>query len=191
MQKGVHDTKVWKHWNLGRQGWQHIKVRQWQVGIVSTLFFSRTISLHSPSVHYNVYNFKSITLSPFDKMLGANDLLCSTLREWIIRLSPKIRKIYARNTSMGPPKRGGPRQVPRSPPLKHTTGWHLGVQPWLVDLCGLISCAQCPDVFTSLNTVKYEVVERFMRLTGVNLEMERKIPFDYPVYTINWTVFFT
>jgi len=22
----------------------------------------------------------------------------------------------------GPPKRGGPRQVPRSPPLKHTTG---------------------------------------------------------------------
>jgi len=115
MQKGVHDTKVWKHWNLGRQGWQHIKVRQWQVGIVSTLFFSRTISLHSPSVHYNVYTFKSITLSPFDKMLGANDLLCSTLREWIIRLSPKIRKIYARNTS-----RGGPRQVPRSPP--HTTG---------------------------------------------------------------------
>jgi len=22
----------------------------------------------------------------------------------------------------GPPKKGGPRQVPRSPPLKHTTG---------------------------------------------------------------------
>jgi len=26
-----------------------------------------------------------------------------------------------RNTSSGDPKKGGPRQVPRSPPLKHTT----------------------------------------------------------------------
>jgi len=30
-----------------------------------------------------------------------------------------------------------------------------------------------------------------MRLTDVNLQMERKIPFDYPVYAINQTVFFT
>jgi len=22
--KGVLDTKFWKHWKLGRQGWQHI-----------------------------------------------------------------------------------------------------------------------------------------------------------------------
>ena len=29
---------------------------------------------------------------------------------------------------MGPPKRGGPRQVPRSPPLKHTTGY-IGFLP--------------------------------------------------------------
>jgi len=36
--------------------------------------------------------------------------------------SPKIRKIYARNTSRGAPKKGGARQVPRSPPFKHTTG---------------------------------------------------------------------
>jgi len=27
------------------------------------------------------------------------------------------------NTSRGAPKKGGPRQVPRSPPLKHTTGY--------------------------------------------------------------------
>ena len=50
-----------------------------------------------------------ITISvgaPFERKILAYDLLCSTLREWIIRLSPKIRKIYARNTSRGPPKRG-------------------------------------------------------------------------------------
>jgi len=31
MQKGaqtVHDTQLWKHWKVGRQDWQHIKVRQ-------------------------------------------------------------------------------------------------------------------------------------------------------------------
>jgi len=35
--------------------------------------------------------------------------------------SPKIRKIYVRSTSRRVPKKGGRRQVPRSPPLKHTT----------------------------------------------------------------------
>jgi len=65
-----------------------------------------------------------ITISvggPFDSKILAYDLLCSTLCELIIRLSPKIRKIYAHNTSRGAPERGGPKQVPRSPPLKHTT----------------------------------------------------------------------
>jgi len=59
--------------------------------------------------------------APFESRALAYDLLCSTLCEWIIRLSPKIRKIHVRNTSRGPPTRGGPRQAPRSPPLKHTS----------------------------------------------------------------------
>jgi len=56
---------------VGRQGWQHIKVKQWQVGIVPSSLFSRPISLHSPSVNYKVTSFESFTLFPFDKMLGS------------------------------------------------------------------------------------------------------------------------
>jgi len=55
---------------LGRQGWQHIKVRQYQVGIAPTSLVSRPISLHSPSIIYKVYHFESFTPYPFEKMLG-------------------------------------------------------------------------------------------------------------------------
>jgi len=56
---------------LGSQGWQHIKLRQSQVGIAPTSLFSRHTSLHSPSINYKVYPFESFTLSPLEKMLGS------------------------------------------------------------------------------------------------------------------------
>jgi len=70
MQKGVHDAQLWKYWKLGRHGWQHIKVRQQQVGIAPTSLFSHPISLHPPPINHKVNPFESFTLSPFEKMLG-------------------------------------------------------------------------------------------------------------------------
>jgi len=57
----------------------------------------------------------------FESRVLTSNLLCSTLYEWIIHFSPKIRKFMHVIPQGGDPKKGGPRQVPRSPPLEHTT----------------------------------------------------------------------
>ena len=61
-------------------------------------------------------------VGPFESRVLTYDLICSTVHEWMISLSPKIRKMYARHTSSGgPQKGGGARQSSRSPPFEHTT----------------------------------------------------------------------
>ena len=66
---GVTTLKTLKVGDTGTQGWQHIKVRQQQVGIALTSLFSHLISLHSLWINYKLYPFESYTLYPFEKML--------------------------------------------------------------------------------------------------------------------------
>jgi len=58
---------------------------------------------------------------PFEAIVLNYDLVQKILYERITSFSPKMRKLYGRNTSKGGPEKWGPRQVSRSPPLKHTT----------------------------------------------------------------------
>ena len=58
---------------------------------------------------------------PFESRVLTYDLLCCTLYERIISFSPKKGKFFRTTSQGGPKKRGDPRQVPRLPPLKHTT----------------------------------------------------------------------
>ena len=53
-----------------------------------------------------VFAHYSFCRGPFDSGVPNYGLLCSTSYEWIISFSPKIRTIYARSTTRGPPKGG-------------------------------------------------------------------------------------
>jgi len=54
---------------VGGEGWQHIKVRLYQVDIASTSLISLPISLHSPSTNYKVYPLKVSHFSSLIKCL--------------------------------------------------------------------------------------------------------------------------
>ena len=58
---------------------------------------------------------------PFEGRVLNCDVVRKIFYEPIINFSPKLRNIYAQNALRGTPKKGVPRQVPRLPPLKHTT----------------------------------------------------------------------
>ena len=67
----------------------------------------------------------------------------------------------------GPPKRGGPRQVPRSPPLKHTTGQDfINQQQPCSDLpTTLQKLLQCPNVRNSFSKLtKHDITCLIKRL---------------------------
>ena len=60
---------------------------------------------------------------PFECRVLTFDLLPNILHELIIPFSPKQCGIYAQKMSRRVLTNGGWRQVPRSPPLKHTTDY--------------------------------------------------------------------
>jgi len=64
-----------------------------------------------------------------------------------------MRKIYAHNTSRGAPKKGGPRQVPRSPPLKHTTGNYVFCFEVYVSMTVFVACFDF-KIFGCLHNLK-------------------------------------
>jgi len=73
---------------VGRQGWQHTKFGQEQVGIASTSLFSCPISVYSRSINYKVYPFESFTLSPFIKCLVVGQLSLFTFMSLWVCMKP-------------------------------------------------------------------------------------------------------
>jgi len=64
-----------------------------------------------------VITYFSFLRGPFESRVFTYDLLCSTLYELILGFSPKIKNIYARNTSKGAPKNRWPEASASLPSL--------------------------------------------------------------------------
>ena len=94
------------------------------VGLFESKEFYITVSFRGPSMKFesrvlthfsgvwgplwkqNTYTLQLRKGGLFESRVFAYNLLCSTLYEWIMRFSPKIRKILRVTPEGGPPKRG-------------------------------------------------------------------------------------
>jgi len=90
-------NEVWK---------QSIYTFQWLLGaLLKTDYLQAAVCVGAP-LEDKYLHIRVSVRGPFEIRVLTNDLLCSTLYEWIRSFLSKIRKIYACDTSRGPPKGG-------------------------------------------------------------------------------------
>jgi len=119
----THCSCCWGH--LGKQSTETLQV------LLEALWKQITFKLQLLLEASLKAKYLYITVSvgePFESRILTYDLLCSTLYGWITSFSPKIRKMYVRNTSRGPKNSGAwgkyLARIPLNTPLLMRSGLH-------------------------------------------------------------------